>query len=119
MGRYWAVGPQQASKENEELIEQMEQFGATPAQIQYYIDAHGAKDCEVLKENESAVSWFLTIDDLFNWAFSSTGALIVGLDVKAVQADAQMRGMDIKPEDYEKVRVIARSAAYHYNNSRS
>jgi hypothetical protein len=117
VGRFWAVGPQLTNDNQREVLEQMEQWGATPAQIKQYKDKLQPDECEILEENADAVKWFLTVDDLFN--YDPQSGVIFGLDIKAIQADMQMRGMDPDPENYEKVRIIGRAAAHAHNNKRS
>ena len=116
MARHWAVGPQLTSDNQRDIIEQMREWGASQAQIEQYTASEEPDDCEVIEENEAAVAWFLSVDDLWQWAFTDRSVTMLGLDVKAVHADAQMRGLETQPEDYNKLRIIARAAANHYND---
>ena len=95
----------------------MQQWGATPAQIDNYRKSIEESHCLVLEENWPALIWFLSIDDLF--IRDSYSGRLCGLDVKAVQADAEMRGKDVLPGDYHKLRVIGRSATYEVNKKKA
>ncbi len=89
----------------------MRDFGAPQAQIDAYKAANKPKHCEVLAENWQALAWFLSVDDLFRIEQGT----VIGLDIQAIHADAQMRGLEIDPTDYEKLRTIGRVAASELN----
>jgi hypothetical protein len=59
------------------------------------------------------VKWFLDVDDLFIF----DGPVCLGLDVKAIQADAQMAGRKIKKAHYQGLRIIGRVACEQLNKT--
>ena len=111
MAEYWANGPSITDDEILGIIEQMKSMGAQPAQIQAFKSANTPDECLVLKENHAAVEWFLDVDDLF----VQESGIMIGLNVNAIKADAEMRNYKIIPEDYNKLRMIGRVAASTLN----
>lgn len=89
----------------------MEMFGFTKAQIEEYRNSIRPQHFDVLEENWNALRWFLDIDDLFR----VDQGVVIGLDIQAIKADAEMAGREIKPQDYEKLRTIGRVAAAELN----
>lgn len=96
------------------MLEQMRELGAPQSQIDEFIAQNAPDDLFIMEENEAAVRWFFSVDDLM----ARDGPVLLGLDVQAVQADAQMRGKSVEPKDYEKLRFLGRSAAYQFNSRR-
>ncbi|QSX32455.1 hypothetical protein JYB87_11825 [Shewanella avicenniae] len=83
--------------------------------LEHLADEVAEQHCEIYQENWKAIEWFLDVDDLF---IVSNGVLL-GLDVKAIQADATMSGRTYTPEDYIKLRTIGRAAAAAVNAKNS
>lgn len=108
-------GPLSTNEEVQGIIEQMKELGASEAQIEQYRQQQEPDECLVLEANKNAVEWFFSVDDLF----ITNGQVLLGLDVKAIQADAQMRGLEIEPKDYEKLREIGRKATHYFNTRKA
>lgn len=65
----------------------------------------------VWEENWQAIMWWLSIPGFLKWNFNRC----LGMDVMAVKADAEMSGRDINPDDYNKLKVIARTVTEELN----
>ncbi|MBY8232368.1 hypothetical protein [Vibrio fluvialis] len=65
----------------------------------------------VWKENWDAITWWLSIPGFLKWNFNRC----IGMDVMAVKADAEMSHRDINPDDYQKLKVIARTVTEELN----
>lgn len=89
----------------------MKKAGASEAQIESFIGDIEDEDPVLLFENQAAFSWFLDVDDLFIF----NGTVAIGLDIKAIAADAEMSGREYTPEDYKKLRHTGRAAANALN----
>lgn len=89
----------------------MRALGFNEAQIDQYLREHIPQHFDVLEENWNALRWFLEVDDLFR----VDQGVVIGLDIQAIKADAEMAGREIKPQDYEKLRTIGRVAAAELN----
>ncbi len=62
-------------------------------------------------ENWDVMMWWLSIPSFLKWNMG----YCMGMDVLAVQADAQMSGRDIKSDDYQKLKLIARVVTEELN----
>lgn len=89
----------------------MRLFGFTDAQINQYRQSQEPQHFEVLEANWAALEWFLEVDDLFK----TDQGVIIGLDVIAIKADAEMAGRTITPELYSKLRILGRTATAELN----
>jgi hypothetical protein len=112
VARYWVSGPLITNEETASIIEQMVDMGADQAQIDAFKATTVPDECLVLLENRSAVSWFLDVSDFLN--FSANGVAL-GIDVKAVQADADMSGKSFSSSDYNKLRNLGRYVCNELN----
>lgn len=63
------------------------------------------------QENWDAVMWWLSIPCFLKW---NMGACL-GMDVFAVKADAEMSARSVNPDDYNKLKVIARTVTEELN----
>lgn len=68
----------------------------------------------VWPENWEAMNWWLSIPSFLVWNFSHC----VGMNVLAVKADAEMSGRDIVPDDYRRLKIIARTLTEELNNGK-
>lgn len=66
---------------------------------------------ELWEENLSVVEWWLSIPSFLKWNFNKC----VGMDVIVVKADAEMAQREINPDDYRKLKVIARTVTEELN----
>lgn len=89
----------------------MRLFGFTEAQIEQYRKSQEPQHFEVLEANWPALEWFLEVDDLFK----TDQCVVIGLDVLAIKADAEMSGRQISPEVYTKLRILGRVATAELN----
>lgn len=90
----------------------MRAAGATEEQIAATCNhAQQQSTFEVLEANWPALQWFLEVDDLFRYE----GGVCLGLDVLAIQANAQMSGQEVVPADYKKLRLLGQMAASELN----
>lgn len=87
-----------------ELREQLEALGAKPEYIKKQIDAMSHhSDFEIFRENMPVISWFSEVRHLLKF----WGGRYQGLDVSAVQADAQMSERQFSPKEYVLLRKLA------------
>lgn len=93
----------------------MQDLGATDAQIREYRESIKEPDLLILAENEQAVRWFSEVDD----QFIRNGGFLIGLDINAIKADAELTGREVNPEQYRKLRYLGRRAAVYFNEARS
>lgn len=89
----------------------MRLFGFTEVQIAQYRKSQAPQHIEVLEANWPALEWFLQVDDLFR----TDQGVVIGLDVLAIKADAEMSGRQISPELYNKLRILGRVATAELN----
>lgn len=68
---------------------------------------------DVFPENWEALNWFLQVDR--EWKLDPV--LGYSLNLQAVQADAQLSGRQVDPDDYRKLLDIASTAAEELNKS--
>ncbi len=73
---------------------------------------------EFWDEHQSAVLWFIQVQDLMRYSYGAGVMVCEGLDVLAVQADANMSGREINKEDYLKLRLIGHTVAQLVNDKR-
>ncbi|NKF51362.1 hypothetical protein G3R49_12420 [Shewanella sp. WXL01] len=66
---------------------------------------------EFWDEHQSAVEWFIQVQDLMRYQYGAGIAICEGLDVLAVKADAEMSGREFEAEDYLKLRLIGNEVA--------
>jgi hypothetical protein len=97
----------------------MKKTGATDEQVSAFLGDLDEEQPVLLIANQAAFSWFLDVDDLFNYSSTPKGQLIcLGLDVKAIKADAELSERQYNANDYKKLRQIGRSAARAINEDK-
>lgn len=89
----------------------MRLFGFTEVQIAQYRQSQEPQHFDVLEANWPALEWFLDVDDLFK----TDQGVVIGLDVLAIKADAEMAGREIDPQLYAKLRIMGRIATAEIN----
>lgn len=106
-------GPNLAPNEEDEARAELSAFGASETQIEEYLKQERESQAyEVLEENWQALGWFLDVDDLF----VTSNGWVRGLDIVAIKADAELSQREYTPADYEKLRILGRTAAHELNN---
>lgn len=70
---------------------------------------------EFWEEHQGAVEWFMQVQDLMRYGYGAGVMVCEGLDVLAVQADANMSGREINQDDYVKLRLMGHTLAQLIN----
>lgn len=66
---------------------------------------------QIWPENWEAITWWVTIPSFLKWNMNHC----MGMDVMAVRADAEMSGREINPDDYHRLKLIARTVTEELN----
>ncbi len=94
-----------SEKEQEDWEQELAFWGINDEQEQQ-------SDIELWEENLNAWQWFLSVPSFLKW----NNNVCLGMDILAVQADAQLAGLDTNPSDYQKLKVIARTLTEELNS---
>lgn len=69
-------------------------------------------DFEVWYEHREALLWWCHGGGQLRF----NGAVCIGLDVVALQADANLSGRTVQPDDYQRMQLIAQEVSNHLNS---
>lgn len=71
---------------------------------------------EFWDEHQTAITWWLQVQDLMRYSYGAGIAVCEGLDVLAVKADSELSGFERSKQDYQKLRLIAHTVTAIFNN---
>lgn len=71
---------------------------------------------EFWAEHETAMIWWLQVQDLLRYSYGPGMAICEGLDVQAVKADSELSGIERSGQDYQKLRLIAHTVTAIFND---
>ncbi|PCI62047.1 MAG: hypothetical protein COB35_05030 [Gammaproteobacteria bacterium] len=92
----------------------MTAFNASEKQISAEIARLQQDEIALFDDCFALFNWFVEIDDLFLF----DQGFCLGLDVKALQAEAQMSNRSIEKEDFRLLRQMGKAAAAALNEKR-
>jgi hypothetical protein len=88
------------------VINELRQSGAPDEVIQHYQQAGRHDRLEIHPHNWAALEWFLEVSDCWRWR----GQICQGLDWQLVESEARLRGVEHKPDDFQKLKTLAGEA---------
>ena len=73
---------------------------------------------EVWDEHREALMWWCQGGSQLKFLSTPQGLRCQGLDILALEADARLSGRTVHPDDYDRIKQIARQVTDHLNANR-